>query len=102
MSKPLITDEELAYLDELHAAGSLVPWNMEACPVDNLETYSINSSAGIVCMEQEGEPGDFDDVSRAKIEADFVLATEARNALPRLIAEIRRLRGDTPIVVGRH
>jgi hypothetical protein len=94
------SDEALAALDLLCAAAAPGPWRAEHL-ADDLETFAIVHRDGTVCAEQEDEPGAFDDEMRAMIGADFAFIAAARTTLPALVAEVRRLRGDQPIIVER-
>jgi hypothetical protein len=53
----------------------------------------------VVCSPDEDEPGCFDDEAKARMAANFDFIAAARAALPALLAEVRRLRVDSPIVV---
>jgi hypothetical protein len=58
----------------------------------------FNTGIATICCLEEGEPGDFDDPTRDQIAADFAFIAAARTELPALIAEVRRLRADTPFI----
>jgi hypothetical protein len=100
MTQPL-TDKFLANLDRLDAAGSK-QWRIEHNVDGTIKSVRIQHRNGSVVAATETEEGEWDDEMERDIDADLNLAVAARNALPVLLAEIRRLRGsDVPVVVGK-
>jgi hypothetical protein len=94
-----ITDGFLEELEALHAAGS-ANWTLDYNLTDTIKSISIESPTGSVVAAVESEEGEWDDEMERLVDANLNLAVAARNALPLLLAEIRRLRGpDVPIVV---
>ena len=57
-----------------------------------MECYAVVHPNGDICAESDEEPGDFDQELRDMIEADFAFIAAAREAVPKLVAEVRRLR----------
>jgi hypothetical protein len=97
---PDLSDSRLADLERLYADRP-GRWTVQHAK-DGTEAYWIESPRGTVCEVEEVEPGEWDADTRAEILGDLTLAAEARNALPALLAELRRRRAadaDPPVVV---
>jgi hypothetical protein len=86
-----ITDADLSDLKRLSKAASPGPWEVEHTKGD-VECYAVVHATGDVCAESEEDPGDFDQDVRDSIEADFAVIAAAWEAVPKLVAEVRRLR----------
>ncbi len=72
------------------------PWTVEHYTDGGVETFSVESDAGPVCVLTE----DPDREQRAEIVAAPWYVAVARAALPALSTEVRRLRGaDRPVVI---
>jgi hypothetical protein len=90
MTEPL-TEEELAELEALSAAATPAPW------VAHIEAEAPIGGESMIGLD--GLPGDFplDMYVRHESEtapaADIKFIAAARNYVPRLLAEIRQLRG---------
>src|SRR5437763_1173453 len=78
-----------------------VPWAVLHVNDDGIERFSITSNRlSTVCILEEDEPFDFDDDLRDEIAGNFAFMAAAHAAIPKLIAEVRRLRShDTVIIV---
>lgn len=93
-----MTDEELAELERLCAAATPGPWYW------NAEDEEMHTT---VAVREEWPPGEWydrtivldgvwwntGDAGVRASESDIAFIAAARTALPRLIAEVRRLRG---------
>jgi hypothetical protein len=95
-AKPL-TDELLDYLDRLNAAATN-DWRLDYTIAD-VKSLVIDHSHGKVLIVEECVEGEWDGEFQDQIETDLTLAVTVRNALPALLAEIHRLRSETPLVV---
>jgi hypothetical protein len=96
-----MTDAELDALARVCNAASEGPWGVTRVDEEGCQLFAVTAGErGVVCMLDEDERGSFDDESEAAVAADFALIAAARAALPALIAEVRRLRADTPIQTG--
>lgn len=92
-----MTDEELAELERLEKAATEAPWCW-----DNRGEKCNDIQIGTACTEPDGKliAGYFDEenvtyldaVAEATNVADARLVVALRNAAPRLLAELRRLR----------
>jgi hypothetical protein len=101
MSDPTPTDAALAELDRIAAAAPAGPWRVEHYTDGTAETYVVEADAGPVFNIDPEFLEDLEAEPRVEIEAALALVAAARSAMPALLAEVRRLRGDKPIVVTR-
>jgi hypothetical protein len=86
-----MTDADLRELERLSNAAAPGPWAVDHVKA-GVESYAVIHAGGTICVESEGEPGDFDQELRDMIVADFAFIAAAREAVPKLVAEVRRLR----------
>jgi hypothetical protein len=101
MSDPILSDAHLADLDRLAAAAPAGPWRVEYYTDGSVESYAVEADAGPVLAIDPEFLEDLEAEPRAAIEAALAFVAAARTALPALLAEVRRLRGDQPFVVTR-
>ena len=101
MSDPALTEAVLAELDRIAAAAPAGPWRVEYYTDGSVESYAVEADAGPVLAIDPEFLEDLEAEPRAAIEAALALAAVDRTALPELLAEVRRLRGDQPIMVPR-
>jgi hypothetical protein len=86
-----ITDRQLDKLERLCTAASEDPWRVGH--YDNQdETYTVESDARLICMLCDADSADMGDDARAIAARDFAFIAAAREFLPALVAEVRRLR----------
>jgi hypothetical protein len=96
-----VTDADLAEFDRVAAAAPAGPWRVEYYTDGSVESYAVEADAGPVLAIDPEFLEDLQAEPRAEIEAALALAAAARTAIPALVAEVRRLRGDPPVVVTR-
>jgi hypothetical protein len=77
------------------------PWRVAYYTDDSVESYAVEADAGPVLAIDPEFLEDLEAEPRAAIEAALAFVAAARTALPALLAEVRRLRGDQPVVVTR-
>jgi hypothetical protein len=87
----MIDDTRLANLERLSDAGSAAPWQAS---VEGRDHMSGDTFIQIGSGEGRGEDMYVSRDSHPASVADLDLIAAARNALPELIAEVRRLRLD--------
>jgi hypothetical protein len=100
MSDPILSDAHLADLDRI-AAAPAGPWRVEYYTDGQVETYAVEADAGPVLAIDPEFLEDLGAEPRAAIEGALAVVAAARTALPALLAEVRRLRADPPVVVTR-
>jgi hypothetical protein len=95
-----VNDIDADDLTRLEAGASPGPWRIARGESDGMKYVAVEHRRGTVVSVMEEEPGARDDEMEGLIEAELKLAPAARTALPALLAEVRRLRGDSPGIVG--
>src|SRR4029077_17975206 len=92
-----VNDIDVDDLTRLEAGASPGPWRIAHGESDGMKYVAVERRRGTAVSVMEKEPGAWDDEMEGLIEAELKLAAAARNALPALLAEVRRLRGHQPI-----
>ena|SRR5437588_3717767 len=86
-----ISDEQLDELDRLCGEATAGPWRV-GYYTDRAETYTVETDADVVCMIRDADSDEMGIEAREAAERDFAFVAAARESLPALIAEVRRLR----------
>ena len=69
-----MTDAELDRLERLYNDASPEPWEIHRTTDDGIERFSlavVGAKIDTVCTLEEDEPGDFDEIAREGILANF-------------------------------
>jgi hypothetical protein len=88
-----VTDAQLAKWDYITTEAPAGPWRYGHHIDDTVHTYAVDSETGPVCFLTGDQTEDLDDDQRREIEAALSFVAMARTAMPLLVAEVRRLRG---------
>lgn len=85
-----LTDEELTAIRERCEKATSGPWELEGSAVisEHAESYCWNGASNDVCLLNDG--GEYISNTNSESDADFI--AHARDDVPRLFAEVERLR----------
>jgi len=83
-------EQRLAEIEAREQAATPGPWHVDHF-TDGHKGYYVGNKAVCVCYYQEDDPGEIDTLHDT-IMADFQFVSAARQDIPWLVAEVKRLR----------